>query len=282
LEFYRRRAYRIFPAAYLYMLAMAALYWKSLTGHQLLIAFTYLSSYFHTPWILGHLWSLSVEEQFYLIWPFVLVVGFAARKRTAVLVIALCPLLRVGFHFLHLPDRDFYFPTVLDAIATGCLLAILWGKLRQYDRFLLSRAAWILPAVACAIPLLHARFDGYAGQAAYEVFGLTIMHIAIAGTIYNAVQKQWRWLNVQPVMWVGVVSYSLYLWQEPFLNRASVNWWNAFPANVILALLCASLSYYGVEKTFLQLRNREVNPLRLANDRRIALESAGANHKRQR
>jgi peptidoglycan/LPS O-acetylase OafA/YrhL len=108
------------------------------------------------------------------------------------------------------------------------------------------------------------------------------MHIAIAGTIYNAVQKQWRWLNVQPVMWVGVVSYSLYLWQEPFLNRASVNWWNAFPANVILALLCASLSYYGVEKTFLQLRNREVNPLRLANDRRIALESAGANHKRQR
>jgi len=264
LEFYRRRAYRIFPAAYLYMLVMAALHWRSLTGRQLLVTFTYLSSYYHShnSWMFGHLWSLSVEEQFYLIWPFALAMGFVMRKRMLILTIALCPLLRVAFHFLHLPDRHIYFPTVLDTIATGCLLAIFWEKLRRHDRFLLSRAAWILPAVACGVPLLQNIFYGYKAQAAYEVFGLTIMHFAIAGTIYIAVRKKWHWLNVQPVIWVGVVSYSLYLWQQAFLeDRTSASWWTAFPINMILALLCAAASYYCVERTFLQLRNRDVVPL---------------------
>lgn len=260
LEFYRRRAYRIFPAAYLYMLVMAVLHWRSLTLSQLLVAFTYLSSYFHSPWILGHLWSLSVEEQFYLLWPFALAFAFAVRKRMAIFAIAFCPLLRVAFHFLHLQGRDFYFPTVLDAIATGCLLAILWDELKAYDRFLLSRAALVLPAVVLAVPLLHARFDGYVGQAMYEVFGLTLMHLAIAGIVYNAIRLNWRWLNLKPVVWLGLISYSLYLWQQPFIDRASTNWWNAFPANVILALLCAAASYYLVEKTFLQLRNRKTSP----------------------
>ena len=47
-----------------------------------------------------------------------------------------------------------------------------------------------------------------------------------------------------------------YLWQQPFLNRGSNTWWTAFPQNLVLALVCAMGSYYGVEKPFLELRER--------------------------
>jgi peptidoglycan/LPS O-acetylase OafA/YrhL len=53
-----------------------------------------------------------------------------------------------------------------------------------------------------------------------------------------------------------VLSYSLDLWQQPFLNRHSDAWVNAFPQNLVFALAAALLSYFVVERAFLGLRNR--------------------------
>src|SRR5207253_230145 len=63
-------------------------------------------------------------------------------------------------------------------------------------------------------------------------------------------------LNAAPITAVGVLSYSLYLWQEPFLNPFQKNALCAFPLNLFLVIGCALLSYYLVEKPFLRLKSR--------------------------
>jgi len=58
------------------------------------------------------------------------------------------------------------------------------------------------------------------------------------------------------VVWVGVLSYSLYLWQQPFLNPMTSAWYTAFPVNVALACGAALISYYVIERPALRLRDR--------------------------
>jgi len=67
---------------------------------------------------------------------------------------------------------------------------------------------------------------------------------------------QYRILNARLSVWIGAVSYSLYLWQQPFLNRASNEWYAVFPANLALAMIAVLLSYYFIERPALRLRDR--------------------------
>jgi peptidoglycan/LPS O-acetylase OafA/YrhL len=261
LEFYRRRAYRILPPAYLYMLLICIADWSHLTGKNVVTAFTYTSNYFmaSTPWRLGHLWSLSIEEQFYLLWPAALVLAFARGRQIALGVVLLAPVLRIVFYFAGAQYVEYYFPTVADAIATGCLLAIVWPELKRFDRILLSRFMILAPIVTLAIPLL--RGSGWENRI-YQTVGVSVMHFGIAVCIYNAICRSWRWLNYPIMIWIGLTSYSLYLWQQLFLDRADqVHWWTAFPQNLALAVAAAACSYYFVERPFLRLRDvrREIS-----------------------
>jgi peptidoglycan/LPS O-acetylase OafA/YrhL len=72
-EFYARRAFRILPAAIVFMLPVFVIFWHELRWYHMAAAALYLANFdFAHPWFLGHLWSLSVEEQFYFLWPGVL------------------------------------------------------------------------------------------------------------------------------------------------------------------------------------------------------------------
>ena len=72
-RFYVRRAYRILPAGILFMVPVFAIFWHELRWYHMAAAAFYLVNYdFSHPWFLGHLWSLSVQEQFYFLWPGVL------------------------------------------------------------------------------------------------------------------------------------------------------------------------------------------------------------------
>ena len=86
----------------------------------------------------------------------------------------------------------------------------------------------------------------------YPLIGLSIIYAGITLTIDHCLRRPYRILNARPVVWLGVLSYSLYVWQQPFLYRASLSWWCAFPQNMVCALLVATLSYYSVEKPILE------------------------------
>jgi peptidoglycan/LPS O-acetylase OafA/YrhL len=230
-----------------------------------LAAATYTMN-FHRPraWYVGHLWSLSVEEQFYVAWPAIFLL---LKKRRAMMVAALAvvtaPLLRLGVWILmptHRAGIGETFPTVFDALATGCLLAGIRGWLAsngRYVAFSRSRLFAVVPLVVIVAVLVpRVSFDFAVGQ--------SIQNVGIALTVDWLVHRHETpvarfvggILDSRAITWLGRVSYSLYLWQQIFLNRTGTWWIQAFPVNVAAAVVAATLSYYVVEQPFLRLRER--------------------------
>ena len=254
-DFYIRRAYRILPAAYAFMLPIIVWHWRELSATNIFAGITYTSNYLHDGnWALGHLWSLSVEEQFYLLWPLAFLLLFPWRRGILLCAVLAGPPLRIIFWLLwgH-RGLEHPFPVVMDALAVGCLLAILKPTADRYAALLTSRWLLLAPVAVFLLPLLQ-----FFSNRLYLTFGLTALHFGIALSLEHGIRQRYALLSAAPVVWVGVMSYSLYLWQQPFLNRHSENPWSSFPLNLALAFLCACLSHYCVERPFLSLRDRHI------------------------
>jgi len=207
-----------------------------------------------------------------LIWPALLcVLGPRRGIKVAAAVLVLAPLTRLATWYW-MPGLRWSigasFQTNADALAAGCVLAgvrvWLWAR-PGYLRFQRSWAFLAVPVVALAAAILLSFEQPPLLMASYAI-GMTALNLAIALIIDRCVRHPGdilgRLLNWSPMIFIGVLSYSLYLWQEPFLNRLSswpVNW---FPINLILTFLAALLSYYVVEKPFLDLRRRIERRLR--------------------
>jgi peptidoglycan/LPS O-acetylase OafA/YrhL len=263
-NFYLRRVFRIVPASYSYLIAVALAYFLgivALNRWDLLCAATYTSNYYYgRSWYTGHLWSLSVEEQFYLLWP--AVVCFASRQKAllaamAVIVIApLCRLLILFFWHSQLPGLGTAFPTIADAIAVGCLLALQrrWlSEQRWYMRMISSGWAHLLVPVALILNYTLSTKLRYGVQE-------SLLNIAVALWMDRCVRFSsdpiGRILNSRPLAAVGVLSYSLYIWQQVFLDRHSTKEWQAWPWNLCFASIAAICSYWLVEKPFLRMKSR--------------------------
>ncbi len=249
-EFYVRRAYRILPAAIVFMVPVFVIFWHELRWYHMAAAALYLANFdFAHPWFLGHLWSLSVEEQFYFLWPGVLKRWHRHRVAILVGVVALSPLYRVACHFMGLHGRaDETFPAVADILAIGCLLAIFAARVPKI------RAAW---ALAMNVPVVLVPV--YLGALRFHITLLLlfvlwpVMHLSIAGLLLHVVQTFYWLLNVRPVVWLGKISYSLYLWQQLFAYGDRHRPWYF----VLFAVGLASASYYLVERPMLRLRDRK-------------------------
>jgi len=262
--FYARRALRLLPAAFAFITCVSLL-WAAgilhLQARDIWHACTYTVNFEPArSWQLGHLWSLSVEEQFYLIWPctFVLL-GPRRAGWAAAAAVLLGPVARSGA-WLFLRGTPYYnlemFPVVADSIAMGCLLAMAGGWLEQRSWYLkLFRPVY--SAGLLALILLMNRFMGYT---IISVFGSSVINASLAVLIHRSVcyprDRVGRVLNWRPVAFVGVLSYSLYLWQQLFLNRYSLTWINRFPQNLGLGVVAALASYFLLEKPLLNLRRR--------------------------
>ncbi len=157
-RFYLRRASRILPAAIAFMLPVFVIFWHDLRWYHMVAASFYVVNFdFSHPWFLGHLWSISVQEQFYFLWPSVLKSWYRCRLRIPVLVIAFAPLYRVACHFLRLHGRaDEAFPAVADILAIGCLTAIFEKQMPKIKVW--EAALMVLPIVLVPLHMGTLRF----------------------------------------------------------------------------------------------------------------------------
>ncbi len=241
LRFYGRRFLRLTPEL-LAFLATAGLVFAPVFGQtfpplQLVAALTYWTNYL----ILGgggdcarcvttgHLWSLAVEEHFYLLMPAALAAcAFLPRRAAGVLlaVIAACALWRwAAFTRLGLSEVYTYKATEcrLDSIAWGCLAAV--GE-RSWPRGLafVRRHAWALVAAGCALMLLSLawRDEVFRATWRYSVQTAGLLLIVPALTRASKMAAVTRALEWAPLRWMGRRSYAAYLWHYVALTGASV------------------------------------------------------------
>jgi peptidoglycan/LPS O-acetylase OafA/YrhL len=288
--FYFRRAMRILPPLYAYVAVLLILGWAgrlAITKLDIVSALFFFHNYAPASmWALEHFWSLSTEEQFYLIWPCILLYclrrpGLAGRfiaARIAILVIVLSPVVRVVSFLLHntYVHNGYAFHMRADSLMIGCVFALLEGTPffeRAYH--FATKIWWIAPVALFLLNYLDARFMNY-----WKLpFGYTLTNIASAvfllWSVRNPSSAVGRLLNARPIIHIGVLSYSMYLWQTFFLHEgnatvfgSSLRLVGTFPLNWLAILVVAELSYHLVEQPSLRLRNRLIQIFRLYRERK--------------
>ena len=264
VRFYIRRTLRIFPPYYFFLLVIILFSVAGkvdITFDQFLPAVTYTSNYFYPgEWILDHAWSLSVEEQFYLVYPGLLtMVGRRVTEWMLAASLVVCPILRlIDFRTFGASQPIWLtkgFHANLDTLAIGCLLAFKYKSLHNnafYLRLIRSKAMWLVPVLVFVI---HCQID-YQGLDLGILFSINNVLIALmidwAVTNYDNVSG--KILNSRPFVFVGMMSYSIYIWQQPFLDPDPPTRFFAFPYSIVGFVLFCSFSYFVVEKLSIRLR----------------------------
>lgn len=261
-RFYLRRTLRIFPAYFAYLGFVAILGaggWVANPETRWWPALTYSSNIFYTnSWLTGHSWSLSIEEQFYLVWPPALLLLGRRRAAGAILtVFCAVPIVRLLFHFVLHTTWTVGPVFGYDAIMAGCLLALFRPSLarsERWTRLLGARHLLLLPLLAAVFHLIFTarmRWLWVADLVLVKPFEAIALAVTLAWCVKNAGGGVGRLLNAWPMRRIGVLSYSLYLWQQIFLQPSwPFIWWLA----PVAALAVAMVSYGVIERPFLRLR----------------------------
>ncbi len=273
-KFYVRRVFRIFPALYaycavLFLLVKVRLLHVSLGSFVSALTFTTNYSPYADAEALAHIWSLSIEEQFYLLWPACLSLLLRLKDRRfvvrcVIMLILLAPLLRVGTHVWgsdFLASRLYVsLHTRMDALMFGCLIALLEGA-KSFESFYAKYGRYSIVcagAVLVVSPLMTHAFGGrYVYLIGYTLEGV-VFSLAILWLVRNPATTLGRMFNGPAVVHVGVLSYSIYLWQQLFISTSLIPS-KCVIASLLLTICFAQVSYRFVEKPFLRLRQRLEN-----------------------
>lgn len=269
-RFYFRRTLRIFPPFYVFLAAIALLSMRHIIAvdvHSWLAAATYTWALYPGSWsyYVTHAWSLSIEEIFYLAWPMVFVWGHrrARALHTAIALIVLMPLVRVALYFIAPPLRGHETYMVqgwIDTMMVGCLLAIVQKDARWIAWRRRYLTGWVAAALALIgfllSPLLQSRLPHTLSGLYYLLASFTVTALCIAGILVylvdNADSVAGRLMNLRWVRHIGMISYSLYLWQQIFMSHQL----RLLPLGYVFALMAAEVSFWCVERPSMQLRSR--------------------------
>lgn len=281
--FYARRALRLLPALIAVVAAFLVYshFCHSLKQQQGDLKEAMLALFYSMNWaralrvfwarFLGHTWTLSIEEQFYVIWPIVLLFLLRRTRRQSLFWILL---LASAFAWL---DRF-----LLQAATAAPLERICYGLDTRADALLYSCAAavavasgllpqtrWWQPALKLGsaisfgalglMCLLLRPWDAGLGYFGWFLLslgsGIIVLQLVIAPVEFS----NWA-LSSGPMVWLGRVSYGLYLWHQPILFALDESGMQSLRKywylRIGLPVLAAVLSYYLVERPFLRLKHR--------------------------
>ncbi len=281
-NFYARRALRILPASLFYLAVLAVLtplLKLSVEWIEIIASATWWRNFLYNGWAgwavhpsegahyTGHYWSLSVEEHFYFVWP-LLVIWLPRRWRLPLLgsLVLLVPVWRAwgmyrqGFGGLNYWRTDY----MLDHLLGGASLALLF-RLEDARKWLRALASNPVLGLALALGLItlvsSAEFLIHHGVTnKINTLSGTVLMVGLVVLVATAVQIQTGWiylaLNNRLMLWLGKISFSLYLWQELFTGHEFHAWPEQVPGNLVCAMLAATASCYLIERPFLNLRGR--------------------------
>lgn len=271
-RFYRRRFYRLMPALLLFLAVYCVLgpwLWPGMTDMytDALVSALYLADYgiafFDQPGTLLHMWSLSVEEHFYLVWPplLALLVRHTPRGQLWRAVLGLGLLAGAWRVMWVLQGQPFYeiffrFDTRATGLLTGSLLAALVREQPRWFQALRTRLPHFMWLVLAVPLLMEQAWDDMNAL----LWGMTVVELATALVLVAALRRRggvYDMLSARPLVWVGKLSYGIYLWHYPVVRylRADLPWPAVVVLGFVISLALAALSYYTVERWALRRRD---------------------------
>lgn len=257
-KFYVRRFFRLMPVVWTYLALLAIVSFctgvRLFQGGEIQASLLFYRNYAGpNPGgaMTGHFWSLSIEEQFYLVWPALLLLLGIRRCRWFAGLAAVGIGIYRWCRWQHYEQGllDYRTEVRADALLLGCLLALLLSN-PEFRKYAARLTKWLaLPAIA-GLLISIGRFRNM--EPLYEPVCIAVL---MAGTCIHPSNIPARVLSGKPLVWLGQVSYSVYVWQEPFM------WFKGSMFGFVFLLvffmpLCALGSYYLIERPCTQFGRR--------------------------
>lgn len=282
-QFWLRRFRRLLPALYTVLLVVGVwitLFQRSfLTGlrEDVLAALAYVSNWwyiaqdqsyftkFEAPSVLQHLWSLAVEEQFYIVWPFVIWLGLKIFKQPIRLLVPMAMIMLtslIAMAVLYVPGEDpsrLYFgtDTRLFSIVLGGMLAVVWPSRVFAERVVQQRIRNILDAVGTvALLLVLLGFVFFSESSIFLYRGgmgvISLLMLIVIGVVVIPNSRLGKLLSLRPLRWIGARSYGIYLWHFPIIILIGGGLgmplpWYKVVLVFVLTFICTVLSWHFIE-----------------------------------
>jgi peptidoglycan/LPS O-acetylase OafA/YrhL len=279
--FYARRALRLIPALVVLLGALAVFsdLREDRAASTAMRQSALMTLFYSANWFLAYrsyprmelsaTWSLSVEEQFYLVWPVVLLLMLrlrASRRMMAGVVIAALAGSAATRILLHhhgaTPDRIFF---GTDAHADGLLAGALTGMLFSWGTVPRSPAAGRALDLAAFLSLgamgvlVAGGWQADPAMIRYGYLGLNLGAAALIASLVSSPALR-RVFEFGPLVWIGRISYGVYLWHiAVFWVLAKTGWIQgsfSWPAAILLTVAIASASFYCLERPILRFKRR--------------------------
>lgn len=270
LAFYRRRIFRILPAAMTFLLVVAMLNRFMNIGHLSLPSFAASLFFYRNYWLslhpasaiyTDHYWSLSIEEQFYFFWP-ALLLCLGNRKAVWFAGIAggTCAAWRLYNYGVETIVNPVFWTMRtqyrIDGLALGCMLALLLTdpRVRQFIHRNFPKEAPLFCGIAIVFSYENSR-------TCPSLITYALIAIAMASTLTVKEGLVYHWLTNRALVWLGTISFSLYLWQQlflesPFGRHSPFGKLGEFPFNAAAAPATAYASYRLIEQPMIALGKR--------------------------
>ena len=239
-RFYIRRFFRLMPCAWLYLLVVALVFHQH-HGRNLGIipSLLFFRNYHGGNDFTGQFWTLSIEEQFYLVWPATLLLF---RRRAWIVAVLGCLIVCVWrladwnyIHSIH-PMQSQRTQYQADTLLLGCLLALFIEHLRPFLR------AWLALPLLAALVACIAYFDKI-----IPLHESLVIALLLGVTSSNPGSLLSRFLQLRWLVQIGLISYSIYVWQQFTKFPWGGPIYITAPALIAAALTIGYLSYTFVE-----------------------------------